>query len=295
MKTIITMLNIIYKDNFYMTESTKTFRVYESNTKISEQYKKMRQNQTLEYAKRMKRENITRLKENGIKMKVIDCVHKLNDFIDNSDPDISLSNVHHLYQTAEAIRKDGHPDWLQLVGLIHDLGKIMFLWGNDNDGTSCSTQWGTVGDTYILGCRLRNNEVYPEFDQLCPDMNDEIMSTNNGIYFDKCGLLNCVFTWGHDEYLYDTLKYNKNIGNVSELFPEEAYLMIRFHSFYPWHKNNEYSNFETDSDTTSKKFVELFNKYDLYTKTDDEVNIEELCTYYEGIINKYFKNGILIF
>lgn len=40
----------------------------------------------------------------------------------------------HMLQTAEGIRKKGHPDWFQLVGLIHDMGKIMFLWGDEKDG-----------------------------------------------------------------------------------------------------------------------------------------------------------------
>ena len=36
--------------------------------------------------------------------------------------------------SAEAIRKAGEPEWFQLVGLLHDMGKIMFLWGNAVDG-----------------------------------------------------------------------------------------------------------------------------------------------------------------
>jgi hypothetical protein len=40
----------------------------------------------------------------------------------------------HMLQTAEGIRKAGHPDWFQLVGLLHDMGKIMFLWGAEEDG-----------------------------------------------------------------------------------------------------------------------------------------------------------------
>ena len=69
------------------------------------------------------------------RMKIQDVFSKLEHFIDVSDPDISLPNYYHGIQTAEAIRKDEHPEWLQLVGLIHDLGKIMYLWGNDQDGT----------------------------------------------------------------------------------------------------------------------------------------------------------------
>ena len=45
--------------------------------------------------------------------------------MDESDPDFALPNAIHAYQTAERIRRV-HPDkdWMQLTGLIHDLGKV---------------------------------------------------------------------------------------------------------------------------------------------------------------------------
>jgi hypothetical protein len=43
-------------------------------------------------------------------------------------------NLVHMLQTAEAMRSAGHPDWFQLVGLLHDMGKIMFLWGDRETG-----------------------------------------------------------------------------------------------------------------------------------------------------------------
>jgi inositol oxygenase len=48
------------------------------------------------------------------------CIELLNEFIDDSDPDLDTPQIEHLLQTAEAIRKD-HPDedWLHLTGLIH--------------------------------------------------------------------------------------------------------------------------------------------------------------------------------
>ena len=93
-------------------------------------------------------------------------IFDLNVFIDVSDPDINLPNLHHLFQTAEAIRQDGHPEWLQLTGLLHDLGKIMYLWDNDEDGTSIKEQWAICGDTFVVGCKIPNNVVYPEFNSL---------------------------------------------------------------------------------------------------------------------------------
>lgn len=65
------------------------------------------------------------LKFNKHRMSVKDALIKLNDLIDESDPDTSLPNIIHAFQTAESIRKK-HPDldWFHLTGLIHDLGKV---------------------------------------------------------------------------------------------------------------------------------------------------------------------------
>lgn len=50
---------------------------------------------------------------------------KLNDLVDESDPDVDMPNIVHAFQTAEKIRED-YPDmdWFHLTGLIHDLGKV---------------------------------------------------------------------------------------------------------------------------------------------------------------------------
>ena len=49
-----------------------------------------------------------------------------------------MSQIEHLLQTAEAIRRDGKPEWMQVAGLVHDLGKLLFLF--DSEG-----QWDVVG------------------------------------------------------------------------------------------------------------------------------------------------------
>ena len=64
-------------------------------------------------------------------------------------------------QTAEAIRRDGHPRWFILTGLIHDLGKILCLFGEP--------QWAVVGDTFPVGCRYSDKIVFPEFFADNPD------------------------------------------------------------------------------------------------------------------------------
>lgn len=115
----------------------------------------------------------------------------------------------HMIQTAEGIRKKGHPDWFQLVGLIHDMGKIMFLWGDESigqNGTADGAQWSLGGDTWVVGCRIPDCTVFPHFNQLNPDQReDSLYSTEYGIYSPKCGLKNVKFAYGHDEYMYQML------------------------------------------------------------------------------------------
>lgn len=56
----------------------------------------------------------------------------LDNITDLSDPDTSLPNSIHALQTAEAIRRTKlYPDWMELCGLIHDMGKILYLSGVD--------------------------------------------------------------------------------------------------------------------------------------------------------------------
>lgn len=204
---------------------------------------------------------------------------------DVSDPDISLENFYHFYQTAEGIRKDGHPEWLQLVGLIHDLGKIVYKKGCRKDGTSIDTMWAIVGDTFLTGHKIPDSVILPEYNILNSD-HIKYKTSEYGCYKNKIGLNNVVCSFGHDEYLYRLLKYN----NIK--LPEEAYYMIRFHSLYLWHEQNEYSHLENDLDTKMKPWVKLFNKYDLYTKVDKKPDIVELKKYYSKIVDKYFPNII---
>ena len=107
-----------------------------------------------------------------------------------------------------------------------------------------------------------------------------------GIYKEKQGLNNVFCCFGHDEYLYRLLKYNK-----VEL-PIEAYYMIRFHSLYLWHNKDQYSHLEDNQDKEMKPWVKKFNYYDLYTKQDIETDEKKLREYYDKIVKKYLPNII---
>lgn len=175
---------------------------------------------------------------------------------------------------------------MQLVGLIHDLGKAMYLFGSDEDGTSQAEQWGLVGDVFVVGCKLPDTCVYPEFNQENPDMLVDRFNSELGIYNPGCGLDNLELAWGHDEYLYQVLK-----NHPTNTIPEAGMAMIRFHSFYPWHTGGSYQALLNEKDAQYLAWIKDFNQYDLYTKSPVIPNFEELKSYYMPIAEKYLGKG----
>lgn len=209
------------------------------------------------------------------KMKLWEAVEFLNTLIDDSDPDIDLDQTQHLLQTSEAIRMDGHPDWFILTGFLHDLGKILCLFGEP--------QWAVVGDTFPVGCQYSDKIVYAEFFEKNPDYTHTVYSTKYGIYEPNCGLENVHMSWGHDEYLYHALK---------DYLPEPALYMIRYHSFYAQHREEAYNHLMSKHDHELFKWVRAFNPYDLYSKSPVPPNVEALRPYYEDLAAKYLPDEI---
>ncbi len=194
----------------------------------------------------------------------------LNTLVDDSDPDIELDQLQHLLQTSEAIRADGHPDWFVLTGLIHDLGKILCLLGEP--------QWAVVGDTFPVGCAFSERIVYAEYFAENPDHADPRYNSRLGVYREGCGLRQVEMSWGHDEYLYHVLQ---------AYLPEPALYMIRFHSFYAWHREEQYDYLCDDHDRAMLPWVRAFNPYDLYSKSPHPPDWQHLRPYYAGLLQEY--------
>ena len=109
------------------------------------------------------------------RMSIWAAMEMLNTLQDDSDPDTELSQIEHLLQTAEAMRRDGKPDWMQVVGLTHDLGKLLHFFGSEG-------QWDVVGDTFVVGCKFDERIIYPGTFEANPDSKDPVYSTKNGVY-----------------------------------------------------------------------------------------------------------------
>jgi inositol oxygenase len=191
--------------------------------------------------------------------------------VDDSDPDTDLTQIEHNLQTAEAIRRDGHPRWFVLAGFIHDLGKVLCLYGEP--------QWAVVGDTFPVGCAYSDKIVFPEFFRDNPDTKVPAYQTRLGIYSENCGLNQVELSWGHDEYLYHMVK---------DYLPEPALYMIRYHSFYPGHREGAYDHLMNDHDREMFNWVRRFNPYDLYSKGTERPKLSDLRSYYDDLVAEYF-------
>jgi len=250
-------------------KSTEEYRNYDDPKRetVKEFYRLNHTYQTYDFVQE-KRNGF--LKFDKKEMTVWDAFDFLNQLVDDSDPDTDLSQLQHLLQTSEAIRADGHPDWMVLTGLMHDMGKVLCLFGEP--------QWAVVGDTFPVGCAYSDKVVYPEYFSNNPDFNHPVYSTTNGVYEPGCGLRNVTMSWGHDEYVYQMLK---------DYIPQEGLYMLRYHSFYAWHREGAYDHLLDDHDRSMLKWVKLFNPYDLYSKSPEPPDWKKLRPFYEDLAAKY--------
>ena len=250
------------------------FRNYGEDTRdgVREFYRLNHSQQTVEFARSVRQRYLPpRTRQMGI----WEAFEYLNALVDDSDPDTELPQVAHAMQTAEAIRADGHPDWFIVTGLIHDMGKVLCLFGEP--------QWAVTGDTFPVGCAYSQRIVYPEFFEANPDSQIAEYQTRCGIYSEGGGLDSVLMSWGHDEYLYHV---------VRPYLPVEAQYMIRYHSFYAAHREGEYEWLMDDRDRDMFRWVRAFNPYDLYTKTDVRPDVEGLMPRYRELTSRFFPDRI---
>ena len=249
---------------------SREFRNYEAEARdsVKEFYRLNHRYQTLDFVRAKEREfgSLDRRR-----MGIWDAMEFLNTLVDDSDPDTDVTQIQHLLMTAETIRREGRPRWFILAGMIHDLGKILCLYGEP--------QWAVVGDTFPVGCRFSDKIAYHEFFAENPDSKTAEYATPRGVYEEGCGLANIRMSWGHDEYLYRV---------VRDYLPDEALYMVRYHSFYPWHREGAYARFMDETDRKMLPWVKAFNPFDLYSKADEPPDTEALRPYYEELIAEFF-------
>jgi inositol oxygenase len=258
------------KERYRPGKTQEEFRDYGDavHPRVREFYRLNHTNQTYDFVQQKHKDWLPAHTKD---LSIWEALEYLDTLVDDSDPDTDLSQIEHCLQTSESIRKDGHPRWMVLTGLIHDLGKILWLEGEP--------QWAVVGDTFPVGCAWSDKIVFHEFFQHNPDKDVPEYQTKLGVYEENCGLDKVYMSWGHDEYMYWLTK---------DYLPEPAQYMIRYHSFYPAHKEGAYDYLMNDHAREMFDWVRKFNPYDLYSKGNEKPNAKELKPYYDELIAEFF-------
>lgn len=256
------------------TKNKEEYRVFDETTPqhVKDFYRANHTYQTVEFVLEKEKEYLP-LRHR--RMGIWEAFRIFDTLVDESDPDLDLPQRYHLFQTAEALRRDGHPRWLILTGFIHDLGKMLAFFGEP--------QWAVVGDTFPVGCAYSDTIVFPEYFAGNPNLQIPLYQTKYGIYSEGCGFDNVHMSWGHDEYLYHVVK---------NYLPPEACYIIRYHSFYPAHLRGAYKYLMNDNDKQMLPWLELFRSYDLYSKTEEKLNLDALMPYYEDLVSEFFPSEI---
>ncbi|XP_028952654.1 inositol oxygenase 1-like [Malus domestica] len=147
-------------------------------------------------------------------------------------------------------------------------------------------QWAVVGDTFPVGCAFDQSNVHHKYFAENPDYYNPSYNTKYGVYSEGCGLENVMMSWGHDDYMYLVATENKST------LPSAALFIIRYHSFYALHKAGAYKHLMNEEDVENLKWLRVFNKYDLYSKSKIRVDVEKVKPYYISLIEKYFPSKL---
>ncbi len=268
--------------------SKEEFRVYDAQAQpgVAEFYRLNHENQTVDYVLGKEREYFSL---NKGKKTIWEAAEFLNTLVDDSDPDTDLTQIEHLLQTSEAMRRDSQPRWMILTGFLHDLGKCLCLYGEP--------QWGVVGDTFPVGCAWSEEIVYPEYFYPAPadpatgvptrpgnpNRNVPEYQTKYGIYEPNCGLENVHMSFGHDGYIAEVMK---------RYLRTEALYMLRFHSFYPWHRHGAYDHLANSQDRAMLPWVLKFNQYDLYSKGHTKPDVKALKPWYDDLFAEFLPERV---
>ncbi len=239
----------------------------EFRTDVRDFYRRHNRDQTLERARALRERYAARVLGRATVRERFDALAGIRDASDDALE--GMSQLGHALQTADAMRRDGlGEDWI-LLGLVHDLGKILL-----SDGLAPEF---VVGDIHPLGCAFSPNIRHAEGLEQNPDSNEPAYRSRCGIYDVGCGLERVEFAFGHDQYLYDVLR---------DHVPQPVAWTIRHHSFQSVAEDYRHLFDARDAELRASH-MQVFARYDLYTKDRDDAPAAHLDEYRE-LLERWF-------
>jgi len=204
----------------------------------------------------------------------------------SEDGESPMSLLEHAFQTAEKLRIScPEDDWLHLVGLIHSLGNLL---AHSEFGPE--PLWTITGESFPVGCRFSEHIQHHQLFYPNPDRRNRQHNSVNGIYVPGCGLHEVNFSWSAAEYLYLVLYLN-----ATDL-PAEAFYCIRYQRFDSMLKG-AYKHLLAEEDVVWRPWLEELRDASVFepdesilSRIRDGTQNQELCRYYQDLIEKYIGN-----
>lgn len=203
----------------------------------------------------------------------------------NGDAEASESWViRHMLATAEAVRDDGHPDWLQLALFLRALGMLFLCWTDDENAAlrSISAQeWLVDNSTWVLGATIPSSAGFSELNELNRD-HCNAAKTNDVAAQSQSGMEGVSLPWTPDEYLFRVLEFNKTS------LPAEALQAIRLWSLKAWYEHDEYDELCAPQDFETKEWLRSLDMYNCVSDAAmKSVEPEKVMPYYLELADKY--------
>uniref|UniRef100_K3X733 Inositol oxygenase n=1 Tax=Globisporangium ultimum (strain ATCC 200006 / CBS 805.95 / DAOM BR144) TaxID=431595 RepID=K3X733_GLOUD len=189
----------------------------------------------------------------------------------------------YMLASAQAVRDDGHPDWLQLAVFLRGLGMLFLCWTDEDNEVLRSVsahEWLVKSSTWVVGVSIPDCVGYPELNELNSDHCNSIKS--NGSTQMQSGMDGVVLPWTPDEYLFRVLEFNKST------LPTEALHAIRFWSLKAWHEHDQYDELCAPHDFETREWLHSLGMY--ASVSDDAMkNIvpDKLMPHYLSLAEKY--------
>lgn len=214
-------------------------------------------------------------------------IQKARKYADGSDPDHIKAQLLHLYGAAKKAMEMKMPKWFVLTCLIHDGGKFLMEWIPEHR---------VVGDTFPHLIKPGKEEIFYEEFKRNKDWKLVSKKGPNGFYSKSCGLDSMLMTWGHDEYLFNIVfdwikqnaEYVKKTWKCTALELRLMLYMIRFHSFYAFHRQGGYKSLWSKTDTKLRPYLRVFSMFDLYSKPDKLPPLREMDKDFKPLVESFF-------
>lgn len=218
-------------------------------------------------------------------------VQTARKYADGSDPDHIKAQLLHLYGAAKKAMDMKMPKWFVLTCLIHDGGKFLMEWIPEHR---------VVGDTFPHLVKPGTEEIFHEEFKLNKDWRLVSKKGSTGFYRKHCGLDAMLMNWGHDEYLFNIVfewikqnaEFVKKSWKCTALELRLMLYMVRFHSFYAFHRQGGYRSLWSKTDEKLRPYLRVFSMFDLYSKPDKLPPLREMDKYFKPLVQGFFPAGM---